>query len=194
VMLLYLYDKNFRKTVGRPVESPVIHVDQPLPWGDEQIVLHTSLGRVTIGLYATAAPKHYERLLELTRLGVFDTMEFDRVESFLVQTSGPGKRRGRPLTREQLAAIRPLEAEFTDVEYVRGSVGMVLQDNRNAHSAEARIFITLDRSSWLDGRQTVVGQVVEGMEVIDRMAAVRLNGSEPVEPITIESAEVEPVR
>ena len=188
VMLLYMYDKQFRKTVRRPVESPVVPVDRPLVWGDEQIVLHTSLGDVTIGLYRNAAPSHYEKLLELARIGIFDTMNFDRVESYLVQTSAPGKRRS--LTEEQRNAIRPLQAEFTDVEFLRGSVGMVLQNYRDAHSAEARFFITLDRSDWLDGRRTVVGRVLEGMEIIDRMTDVKLKGNRPVEPIVIESTEV----
>ena len=67
---------------------------------------------------------------------------------------------------------------------------MVLLDPRDAHSAEARFFITLDRSDWLDGRRTVVGRVLEGMEIIDRMTDVKLKGNRPVEPIVIESTEV----
>lgn len=190
VMLLYLYDKHFRRSVERPVEAPVAHVEAPLPWADERIVLHTSVGDMTIGLYSTAAPKHSERLLELARLGVFETMHFSRVETFLVQTSEPGERPGRPLTAQQRASIRPLEAEFTDLEHRRGTVTMMLQDNRDPHSAKARFFITLDRAPWLDKRYTIVGQVLEGLETLDRMLAVPLDGNKPVEPIVIERAEI----
>ncbi len=67
---------------------------------------------------------------------------------------------------------------------------MMLQDNRDPHSAKARFFITLDRAPWLDKRYTIVGQILEGLETLDRMLEVPLDGNKPVEPIVIERVEI----
>ena len=175
-----------------PVGVPIARIaDRPLPLANQQLVLHTSVGEITIALYPSAAPKHVERLLELTRLGVYDTVRFSRVEpGFLVQTGYPHMRGGPPLSAEQQAAIRPLVAEFTDLPHERGTVSMVLNDNDDPNSAETSFFITLAPAPFLDGHYTVVGRVLSGMDTVDHMTEVALNGTEPVEPIVIERAQV----
>ncbi len=67
---------------------------------------------------------------------------------------------------------------------------MVLKNEREPHSATGAFFVSLKRAPWLDGRYTVVGKVINGMEVIEAMTRVPLDGNRPVEPIAIESAEV----
>ena len=67
---------------------------------------------------------------------------------------------------------------------------MVLNDNRNPHSAEAAFFILLGDATHLDGSYTVIGRVLEGMDVVDRIAGVPLEDQRPLEPVIIESAEV----
>ena len=67
---------------------------------------------------------------------------------------------------------------------------MVLNDNRNPHSAETALFILLGDATHLDGSYTVIGRVLQGMDVVDRIAEVPLEDQRPIEPVIIESAEV----
>lgn len=191
VMLLYLYDKRFEKPQTVPVEIEVTRLERPVPLAEERVVLHTDFGDVTLGLHPTAAPRHVERFLELVRLGVYDTMGFSRIEpGYLVQTGFPQSRSGPPLTPRQQEALEPLDAEFTDLEHRRGVVSMVLNDNRNPHSAEASFFILLRDAGHLDGNYTVIGRVLDGMDALDRMAEVPLDGTRPRDPVIIRTAEV----
>ncbi|HEX2257566.1 MAG TPA: peptidylprolyl isomerase, partial [Afifellaceae bacterium] len=62
-----------------------------------------------------------------------------------------------------------LEAEFSDVPFTRGAVGMAR--SQDPDSANSQFFITFGRAHWLDGQYTMVGEVVDGMEAVDAIKA-----------------------
>ena len=138
----------------------------PLPAGlDSQntIFLDTKYGRVIIRLRPELAPKHAERIKTLAREHFYDNAPFHRViPGFMAQT-GDGER-GDGTGKSKYP---DLPAEFSKVPFTRGVVGMARATSPN--SANSQFFIMFGETPSLNGQYTVVGEVVSGMEVIDRI-------------------------
>ncbi len=117
-------------------------------------------GTVTIALRPDIAPKHAERLKTLARQGFYDGVVFHRViDGFMAQTGDPT---GTGMGGSELP---DLKAEFSNVHFGRGVVGMARAQDPD--SANSQFFIMFDDASSLDGKYTVIGQVVSGMDVVD---------------------------
>jgi peptidylprolyl isomerase len=139
---------------------------QPLPAGlDPQntIFLDTKYGRVVIKLRPDLAPKHVERIKLLAREKFYDNVPFHRViAGFMAQTGDGQFGNGTGGSK-----YGNLPAEFSNVPYVRGVVGMARAADPN--SANSQFFIMYAENSGLNGKYTVVGQVVSGMEAVDKL-------------------------
>ena len=140
---------------------------------------HTS-GTITIDLLEDVAPGHSERIAALAAEGFYDGVYFHRViDGFMAQTgdgenakvaddwqiamaSGQVRRFGTGAS-----AMADLEAEFSDLPFERGVVGMARSQNPN--SANSQFFIMFDDGPFLNGQYTVVGRVTEGLEVLDQI-------------------------
>jgi peptidyl-prolyl cis-trans isomerase B (cyclophilin B) len=133
-------------------------------------VIHTRFGDVRLRFFPEVAPNHVNNFLELAREGFYNGTTFHRViPGFMIQG-------GDPLTREmdrsKHGAGGPdyrLKAEFSDRPHQRGALSMA----RSAHpdSAGSQFFICVADAPHLDGQYTVFGEVVEGMDVVDQIAA-----------------------
>jgi cyclophilin family peptidyl-prolyl cis-trans isomerase len=156
----------------------------------ERIVLHTLAGDIVLALYPEVAPRHVEQLLTLTRLGVYDTTHFYRVEpNFVVQLS-TALDRTTPLTPEQKAALHLLPAEFSNLKHRRGVLSMA-RENDKPNSAESSFSILLADAPHLDGQYTVFGHVEAGMDVVDELCKVpRAGSNKPLVRLTVNKAEV----
>jgi peptidylprolyl isomerase len=139
---------------------------QPLPAGvDPQntIVIDTNQGRVVIKLRPDLAPKHAERIKQLTRDKYYDNVPFHRViAGFMAQTGDGQNRNGTGGSK-----YPNLPAEFSNVPFKRGVVGMARSNDPN--SANSQFFIMYADGSFLNGKYTVVGEVVTGMDVVDKI-------------------------
>ena len=126
-------------------------------------------GVVRIDLDEVAAPRHTERLVTLARRGAYDNVVFHRViEGFMAQTGDVthGKLGGDlRLAGTGGSDLPDLPAEFSDRRFERGVVGMAR--SRSPDSANSQFFIMFAPAPHLNGQYTVVGRVVEGMEVVD---------------------------
>jgi peptidylprolyl isomerase len=129
---------------------------------ENTLVMELKCGDVHIALRPDVAPNHAERLKELTREGFYDGIIFHRViEGFMAQT-------GDPTGTGMGGSDRPdLAAEFSDVPFNRGTVGMARSSDPN--SANSQFFIMFAEGSFLNGNYTVVGEVVEGMDCVDQI-------------------------
>lgn len=138
------------------------------------LVLETDLGPVYIELWPDVAPQHVERFKTLAREGFYDGIVFHRViPGFMAQSGDPlGTGMGG-------SELEDLPAEFSDKPFVRGTLGMARSASPN--SANSQFFITFGRTRHLDGQYTVVGQVLDGMKFIDRIAP----GEPPANPDSI---------
>lgn len=126
-------------------------------------------GTVEIELLPDVAPKHVERIKRLARDGTYDGIFFHRViDGFMAQTGDVehGKREGFNLRYAGTggSAFPDLPAEFSDVPFEKGTVGMARAQDPD--SANSQFFIMFDEGSFLNGQYTVFGRVVAGQEVI----------------------------
>jgi len=119
-------------------------------------------GRVVIKLRPDLAPNHVERIKKLTREGFYDGIVFHRViRGFMAQTGDPT---GTGMGGSQYPDLR---AEFSNERHERGTLSMAR--SRSPHSANSQFFIVLKKAAHLDGQYTVFGQVVEGMDHVDKI-------------------------
>ncbi len=141
-------------------------IAQPLPAGvDPQntLLIDTKYGRIVIKLRPDLAPKHAERLKMLAREKFYDNVPFHRViPGFMAQT-GDGQR-GDGTGGSKYPNV---PAEFTNTPFRRGVVGMARTSDPN--SANSQFFICFADSPWLNGMYTVVGEVVSGMDIVDKI-------------------------
>ncbi|MDO5622085.1 MAG: peptidylprolyl isomerase [Paracoccus sp. (in: a-proteobacteria)] len=129
----------------------------------------TAKGKIVLDLYADKAPNHVERLVTLAREGKYDGVVFHRViDGFMAQTGDVqyGRQGGDTAMAGMGGSDLPdLRAEFNDVSFQKGTVGMARSQDPN--SANSQFFIDLAPATFLDGQYTVVGQLVDGWDVLN---------------------------
>jgi peptidyl-prolyl cis-trans isomerase B (cyclophilin B) len=141
--------------------------------------LETNHGPIEIELFDDDAPKTVENFRKLAADGYYDGLVFHRIiPDFMIQggcpqgtgTGGPGY---------------TFEDEFNDHPVVRGALAMA---NAGPNTNGSQFFIvTTQAAPWLDGKHTVFGEVVEGMDAVDSISAVSTDGSDrPREPVTMD--------
>jgi peptidylprolyl isomerase len=127
------------------------------------VLLDTTKGRIIIKLRNDIAPKHAERIKQLSRDGFYNNVPFHRViAGFMAQTGDGQNGDGTGGSK-----YPQLKAEFSNVPYTRGVVGMARTSDPN--SANSQFFIMFAENSGLNGQYTVIGQVVSGMDVVDKI-------------------------
>jgi peptidylprolyl isomerase len=139
---------------------------QTLPAGlDPQntILLDTKYGQVVIKLRTDLAPKHAERIKMLAREKYYDNVPFHRViAGFMAQTGDGQFGNGTGGSK-----YPNLPAEFSQVPFKRGIVGMARSSSPD--SANSQFYIMLAEYPSLNGKYTVIGEVVSGMEAVDKI-------------------------
>ena len=132
---------------------------------ENTILMELKDGTVTIELLPDVAPKHVERMKELTRAGAYDNVCFHRViDGFMAQTGDVqfGMRGGDTSRAGTGASDMPdLAAEFSNIPFKLGTVGAAR--SASPDSANSQFFIVLGPSKHLNGKYTVFGQVTEGL-------------------------------
>ncbi len=126
-------------------------------------------GTIRIDLLEDVAPGHVEQITALAEEGAYDNVVFHRViDGFMAQTGDVefGKMGGDMSMAGRGGSDRSdLKAEFSDITFDRGVVGMAR--SQNPDSANSQFFIMFAPGDFLDGQYTVVGRVTEGLEVLD---------------------------
>ncbi|MDB5504306.1 MAG: peptidyl-prolyl cis-trans isomerase, cyclophilin type [Tardiphaga sp.] len=147
-------------------QAPAAAPATALPAGLDKanaIVIDTTKGRIVLKLRTDLAPKHAERIKQLAREGYYNNVPFHRVmDGFMAQTGD-----GQNFNGTGGSKYPNLKAEFTATPFKRGVVGMARAASED--SANSQFFIILAESSFLNGKYTVVGEVVSGMDVVDKI-------------------------
>ena len=145
---------------------------QPLD-PENTLVLTLKDGKVNIRLRPDLAPKHVAQVKTLVRRGFYDGIVFHRViPGFMAQTGDP---RGDGTGGSDLPNI---PAEFSPQPFQRGTLGMARSSSPDSANSQFFICFTDEGCSFLTGQYTVYGQVIEGMEYIDKVA----KGEPPTKP------------
>jgi peptidylprolyl isomerase len=149
--------------------AAIAHAQAPDP--QNTLVIELKTGKVLIKLRPDLAPKHVERAKVLAKQGFYDGIKFHRViDGFMAQTGDPT---GTGMGGSKLP---DLPAEFTKEVYKRGSIGAARTQNPN--SANSQFFICYDGCRPLTGQYTLWGEVIQGMEHVDKIA----RGEPPARP------------
>ena len=150
--------------------ASVAHAQAPDP--QNTLVIELKTGKVLVKLRPDLAPKHVERAKTLAKQGFYDGIKFHRViDGFMAQTGDPTG------TGSGGSKLPDLPAEFTPEVYKRGTIGAARTSNPN--SANSQFFICFgDGCRGLTGQYTVWGEVIQGMEHVDKIA----RGEPPSQP------------
>jgi peptidyl-prolyl cis-trans isomerase B (cyclophilin B) len=127
---------------------------------EQQAIIHTTLGDITLKFFPEVAPNHVNNFIELAKKGFYNGTTFHRVVAkFVIQ--GPGYQ---------------IKAEFNNKPHRRGTLSMA----RSAHpdSAGSQFFICVADAPSLDGKYTVFGEVAKGMEVVDKIVSQPRDGND----------------
>jgi peptidylprolyl isomerase len=127
------------------------------------IVIDTTKGRVVVQLRTDIAPHHADRIKQLARDGYYNNVPFHRViDGFMAQTGD-----GQHFNGTGGSKYPNLKAEFSNVPFTRGVVGMARSSSPD--SANSQFFIMFNDYPSLNGKYTVIGNVVSGMDVVDKL-------------------------
>ncbi len=141
-------------------------IAQPLPANLDKanaIVIDTTKGRIVFKLRTDLAPQHAERIKQLARDGYYNNVPFHRViDGFMAQTGD-----GQNFNGTGGSKYPNLKAEFSNVPFKCGIVGMARSASND--SANSQFFIMFADGAFLNGKYTVVGEVVSGMDVVDKL-------------------------
>ena len=154
-------------TIFAALFSAVPAVAQQLPANLDKanaIVIDTTKGRIVIKLRNDIAPQHAERIKQLAREGYYNNVPFHRVmDGFMAQTGDGEKFNGTGGSK-----YPNLKQEFSKVHFARGIVGMARRGD-SVDTANSQFFIMFADGGSLDNQYTVVGEVVQGMDVVDKL-------------------------
>lgn len=173
----------------KPADLPEPFSTEPL---DElaryRVVLETSMGDITLSLTPDRAPNHVRNFLRLAQAGVYDGMSFHRVVKGFVIQSGHVPTRTVPLGETQQKYVRQMKAEFNDQLHVKGTLSMARLAEPD--SASASFFIVTAKAAALDGKYSAFGMVESGIEVVEKIEAVAVNGETPVDRVELRKVTV----
>ena len=141
---------------------------------ENYMILKLKNGEVKIELYPDTAPNHVERIKKLANEGKYDNVVFHRViDGFMAQTGdvkfGNSSSDNFNLSMAGTGGsdLPNLEAEFSDVPHLRGTLSMARSSDPD--SANSQFFICFEPAPHLDRNYTVFGKVIEGMEFVDQI-------------------------
>jgi len=146
------------------------------------VILETTMGPITIELYWDHTPKTCRNFFELAKGGYYTNTIFHRIiKDFVVQGGDPtGTGRGGTSIYGEM-----FEDEITS-ELKHTGAGLLSMANSGPNTNGSQFFITLAPCPWLDGKHTIFGRVMSGMQVVKRMGLAQTNPhNKPLEDIRI---------
>ena len=159
---------------------------------NNQIIMETNFGNITIELFSEKAPKTVENFLKLAEAGFYDGTRFHRIiEDFMIQGGDPlSKDTGQPFRWGTGGPGYTFEDEQNDELLVRGVVAMA---NSGPNTNGSQFFIiTAEETPWLQGKHTAFAKVVDGMDLVMEIQSVATGENDrPVEDVMLQSIKLE---
>ncbi len=159
------------------------------------VVIETSMGSITIQLDAVNAPRHTANFIKLAHLNFYSGTTFHRViPGFMIQGGDPNSRNEDRSTHGTGGPSIKIDAEI-GLSHDRGVIAAARQGdqvNPKRQSSGSQFYITVVATKHLDGQYTVFGRVIDGMSVVDAIAAVKRDPRDnPLEPVIINKVTVQ---
>lgn len=150
----------------------------------KDVLLHTSLGDITVEMDPVLAPEHVRNFLKLVESGWYDHTAFHRIVPGFVIQGGVGSTRTDNKPHPADKWVHKLKGEFSRTAlHIRGVLSMARTSDPD--SADTSFFIVLGPAPHLDGRYTIFGRVVDGLETIELIEKAARNGEAPVQRIEL---------
>jgi peptidyl-prolyl cis-trans isomerase B (cyclophilin B) len=137
---------------------------------EQQAIIRTKLGDITLKFFPDVAPNHVNNFIELAKKGFYNGTTFHRVvPRFVIQGGDPNSKNPDRSKHGMGGPGYQVKAEFNKKPHRRGTLSMA----RSGHpdSAGSQFFICVADSSFLDGQYTAFGEVVKGIEVVDKIVS-----------------------
>jgi peptidyl-prolyl cis-trans isomerase B (cyclophilin B) len=132
--------------------------------------IETKFGNIELGFFPDVAPNHVNNFIELSKKGFYDGTLFHRViPGYMIQGGDPNSKDTDQDTGRAVPVIPSIKAEFNDKPHKRGTLSMARSDHPD--SAGSQFFICVADAAFLDGKYTVFGEVVSGMEAADKIVS-----------------------
>jgi peptidyl-prolyl cis-trans isomerase B (cyclophilin B) len=163
----------------------------------EHAVITTTYGEMTVAFWPDVAPKTVENFKKLVSEGFYDGTAFHRIiKGFMIQGGCPNTKEGATGIAGTGGPGWKIKAEFNPKPHVRGVLSMA-RSPASPDSAGSQFFICHDDARFLDKQYTAFGEVVKGLDVLDRIAGVPTTASggersQPVERVAVESIRLVP--
>jgi peptidyl-prolyl cis-trans isomerase B (cyclophilin B) len=160
----------------------------------EQAVIKTSSGEMTVAFWPDVAPKTVENFKKLARAGFYDGTAFHRIiKGFMIQGGCPNTKEGQSGMPGTGGPGYMIKAEFNAKAHVRGVLSMARSSSPD--SAGSQFFICHGDARFLDRQYTAFGELVSGVDVLEKIANVPTSGPEkstPVARVALESVRIVP--
>jgi cyclophilin family peptidyl-prolyl cis-trans isomerase len=168
------------------VKEPRISPEEIKTMAGTSAVIETKFGSLKLCFFPEAAPHHVKNFIALARKGFYDGTLFHRViPGFMIQGGDPNSMNPDRSTHGLGGPGYNLKAEFNERTHVRGTLSMARRPN-DVDSAGSQFFICVAPAPRLDGKYTVFGEVVSGMEVADKIVSQpRDERDNPLDPIAM---------
>jgi len=171
--LTLLISRSFSQEVRYKNFSP----EEVKKMSEQQAIIHTKLGDITLKFFPDVAPNHVNNFIELAKKGFYNGTIFHRVvPKFVIQGGDPNSKNPDRSKHGMGGPGYSVKAEFSNKPHKRGTLSMA----RSAHpdSAGSQFFICVADAPFLDGKYTVFGEVVKGIEVADKIVSLPRDGND----------------
>ncbi len=153
---------------------------------DDIVIIETNLGEIQLGLFRDEAPVNVENIVKLVEKGFYDGTTFHRViPGFVIQGGDPNSKDNNPSNDGYGGPGYYVKDEISkDLKHSEGTVALAkAADDQNG----SQFYICLGRLNALDGKYTIVGQVIKGMDVAQKIAKVKTDkrNDRPIENVTM---------
>lgn len=162
--------------------GPGMHAQfiQPVNPQNPKALIKTSLGEITVELFADKSPVTASNFIELANKGFYNGLIFHRViDNFMIQTGDPnGNGTGGP--------GYTIKDEFNS-RLKHSQAGVLSMANAGPNTGGSQFFITLAPTTWLDGKHAIFGQVIKGMDIVRKIGRVKVDPNDrPIQPVKME--------
>lgn len=191
---LFFNNNTVVEEVNEDTISTVVNFEDMAIPGPQKIyaVMKTNFGDITLEFFAKDAPKTVENFISLSQSGFYNGTKFHRViKDFMIQGGDPNSKDDDWSNDGMGGPGYSFEDEFNSNKIVKGVLAMA---NSGPNTNGSQFFIvTAEATPWLDGKHTVFGRVVEGMENVLKIENVKTDatqGDHPIDDVIVESIEI----
>ena len=173
ILIVFLFPLTLflSQSFSQEVRSKNFSSEEVKKMSDQQAIIHTKLGDITLKFFPDVAPNHANNFIELAKKGFYNGTIFHRVvPKFVIQGGDPNSKNPDRSKHGMGGPGYSVKAEFSSKPHKRGTLSMARSADPN--SAGSQFFVCVADAPFLDGKYTVFGEVVKGMEVVDKIVSL----------------------